>query len=153
MKIVAYRISKRRFAGKIWSGAGAKQGGGRWNSKGVAVVYASESRALAAMEQLVHLLPPRILAGFVISNVGFDEKQLERVNVRALPTGWDRKTPPATLRKIGDDFVKRGESVALAVPSAVVRGEWNYLFNPAYDQFESLIKSRPVAFVYDKRLS
>src|SRR6266581_2969108 len=111
------------------------------------------SRSLAATEQLVLLLPPRILAGFVISNIGLDEKQLERVNVRALPTGWDRKTPPATLRKFGDDFVKRGESVALAVPSAVVRGEWNYLFNPAHEEFESLIKSRPVAFVYDKRLS
>jgi RES domain-containing protein len=152
VKIVAYRIARRRFARTMWSGAGAKEHGGRWNSKGIAVVYASENRSLAAMEQLVYLLPPRVLRGFVISSVEFDEKQLERVNIKDLPAGWDRTVPPAALRRIGDEWAGRGKSVALAVPSAVVRGEWNYLLNPEHEGFAALVRSTPVRFVYDRRL-
>src|SRR3712207_8444198 len=37
------------------SGAGAKVTGGRWNEKDVPVVYASETRALACLETVVHL--------------------------------------------------------------------------------------------------
>ncbi len=153
MRIVAYRIVKKEYAASMWSGEGAREFGGRWNSKGVAVVYACENRSLAAMEQLVHVVPPRVLRGFVISSVQFDEDQVERVKMKALPAGWDRKVPPASLRRFGDEWVARGESVALAVPSAVVRGEWNYLLNPAHGEFRALIKSRPATFGYDRRLS
>ncbi len=37
------------------SGAGAKATGGRWNAAGVACVYASETRALACLQTIVHL--------------------------------------------------------------------------------------------------
>lgn len=37
------------------SGKGAEITGGRWNEKGVAVVYAAENRSLACLETLVHL--------------------------------------------------------------------------------------------------
>jgi RES domain-containing protein len=36
------------------SGAGAKQTGGRWNERGLPLLYASESRALACLETVVH---------------------------------------------------------------------------------------------------
>ena len=56
------------------SGAGAKATGGRWNEKGMAVVYASETRALACLETFVHLnaggLPlNRYLVAITISDV------------------------------------------------------------------------------------
>src|SRR4051794_4873417 len=37
------------------SGAGAKATGGRWNAAGAGVVYASQTRALACLETVVHL--------------------------------------------------------------------------------------------------
>ena len=37
------------------TGAGAKKTGGRWNRKGIALIYTAESRALACLETLVHL--------------------------------------------------------------------------------------------------
>lgn len=49
-----YRIATTAHI-KDLSGAGARLYGGRWNEKGVAVVYTSESRALAVLEYLVHL--------------------------------------------------------------------------------------------------
>ncbi len=39
------------------SGTGAKTIGGRFNSKGVAMVYCSDSIALAVLKTLVHLRP------------------------------------------------------------------------------------------------
>ncbi len=150
--MVAHRIAKKEFASTIWSGIGAREFGGRWNSKGVAVAYASENRSLAAMEQLVHLVPPRVLRGYVISSIEFEDSQVQRLNIKNLPVGWDRAVPPAALRNLGDDWVARGDSVALAVPSAIIRGEWNYLFNPAHVEFDALVKSAPVQFIFDKRL-
>ena|SRR2546426_9710491 len=150
--MIAYRIARARFAHAIWSGSGARNHGGRWNSKGVAVAYAAESRALAALEQLVHLIPPRILRGFVISSIEFDDRQVHRINMKTLPSGWDRAVPPAALRKYGDAWVARGPSLVLAAPSAIIRGEWNYLVNPSHRDFDSAIKSKAIPFVYDQRL-
>jgi hypothetical protein len=74
------------------------------------------------MEQLVHLVPPRVLRGYVISSIEFEDSQVQRLNNKNLPAGWDRPVPPTALRKFGDDWVARGDSVALAVPSAIIGG-------------------------------
>ena len=153
MLITAYRITKRRYAASIWSGAGARDHGGRWNSRGVAVVYTAESRALAAMEQLVHLVKPRILVGYVVASIAFDDRLLQRVDPAALPRGWDAPVAPPALRRYGDAWVAAGRSPVLAVPSAIIPGEWNYLFNPQHPQFPVMTKSKPERFVYDRRLA
>jgi RES domain-containing protein len=54
----AWRIVKARHAATAFSGKGAADNGGRWNSRGVAVVYASITKSLAVLESLVHLNPP-----------------------------------------------------------------------------------------------
>ena len=55
--ITVWRIAKHtpEFAADDLSGGGAKKTGGRWNSKGRAVLYASASIALATLETLAHL--------------------------------------------------------------------------------------------------
>ena len=52
--MIVYRISKTKNI-KDLSGTGARIFGGRWNNKGVSIIYASESRALATLEYLVHV--------------------------------------------------------------------------------------------------
>lgn len=56
---LAWRVLKEKHQGEAFSGEGAKLFGGRWNRKGQAVVYLADSMALAALEQFVHLTPPR----------------------------------------------------------------------------------------------
>ena len=52
-----WRICRDIHAASAFSGEGARLFGGRWNSQGVRVVYASPSLALAAIETFVHLEP------------------------------------------------------------------------------------------------
>lgn len=153
MTITAYRITKRQYAATIWSGAGAREYGGRWNSKGEAIVYTAESRSLAALEQLVHLVKPRVLSGFVIASIRFNQSMVQRVDRNVLPLGWEAPVAPPELRTYGDAWLTARQYPVLAVPSAVIRGEWNYLINPAHREFHRFIKSRPEPFVYDIRLA
>jgi len=150
--ITAYRITKAAYAHTIWTGIGARDYGGRWNSKGVAVVYTAQNRALAAMEQLVHLVRPRLLKGYVIAGISFDDSDVHRLHPATLPPHWDDPVAPPALRKFGDDWVAAGSHLVLAVPSAVVREEWNFLVNPGHSDFASLAKSPAEPFVYDDRL-
>lgn len=150
MIITAYRISKAAFAASIWTGIGARDYGGRWNSKGLAVVYTAENRSLAAMEQLVQLIKPRVLKGYVIASVAFDDVQVLRLGPAALPAGWDDPVAPPQLKRYGDEWVATGSHVVLAVPSVIIPGEWNYLLNPAHPEFPALTKSAPEPFVCSK---
>jgi RES domain-containing protein len=74
------------------SGAGAKATGGRWNESGIAMVYASETRALACLETSVHLnaggLPfNRYSVEITIPDAVWADAQQEMAN--GLRVGWD----------------------------------------------------------------
>ena len=60
----AFRLCRSSYP--AYDGEGARRVGGRWNSKGVRVLYMSENRSLAVLEVLVHLsgtLPDKYLLG------------------------------------------------------------------------------------------
>ena len=97
-------------------------------------------------------MPPRILNGFVISSIEFDDAQVDRVNPTDLLSGWNNPVAPSSLKHFGDDWVAAGRSPMLAVPSAVVPGELNYLINPAHPEFAGMVKSVPEPFTFDYRL-
>lgn len=56
--VEAYRLVAPKWAASALNGEGARLYGGRWNSPGRAMVSLSTSRALAALELLVHLTTP-----------------------------------------------------------------------------------------------
>ncbi|MEE8586705.1 MAG: RES domain-containing protein, partial [Acidobacteriota bacterium] len=64
--VTVWRICSRRHAESAFSGEGARRFGGRWNFPGAAMVYASDSLSLAALEMLVHAdwqdLPEELVA-------------------------------------------------------------------------------------------
>jgi len=49
----AFRLCRSAYP--AYDGEGARRVGGRWNSKGIRVLYMSENRSLAVLEVLVHL--------------------------------------------------------------------------------------------------
>ncbi|HEV2394790.1 MAG TPA: RES family NAD+ phosphorylase [Verrucomicrobiae bacterium] len=146
----AWRIVKEKHAATAFSGEGAAKTGGRWNSRGVAVVYASSTKSLAALENLVHLNPP-VMFRYVAIPIEFDAALVERF-LTGLPKDWRAEPPPVSTRQLGDDWVRAGRSAILALPSVVVWGEPNYLLNPAHPDFKKISIGTPEDFAFDPRL-
>ena len=147
-----FRIAKAKHINDT-TGAGARTYGGRWNEKGVGVIYTAESRALAALEFLVHV--PMLLAPGDLRITCFDipERLVPRaLDVARLPSNWRSYPPPPELAVIGTHWVHSAESLLLRVPSAVVEHEFNVLINPAHPDFKSVAVSTPERFFFDRRL-
>jgi RES domain-containing protein len=147
-----WRICRRRFAADAATGEGARLFGGRWNSRGVRVVYASTSLALAAVETFVNLEPNLRPADLVsIEGAIPDKIEIPKLNAASLPTGWE-SSRSESLRRFGDEWVEKGSSTALLVPSAAIHGEWNVLLNPAHSHFSRIRFLDPVPFAFDVRM-
>jgi RES domain-containing protein len=54
--------------------------------------------------------------------------------------------------QIGDDWVRRASSVALAVPSVLSTSEINFLLNPRHSDFRKIKISQPIEYRFDPRL-
>jgi len=151
--ITAWRICKAKYAKSMWSGIGARSVAGRWQSKGVPVVYVSATISLATVEQLVHLDSADVLLKFVKCPVTFDESLVMSCDVRKLPKNWRSDPPPPSLRAIGDGWGAAAPTPVLAVPSAVISDEWNYVINPAHPRFRQLVIGKVQPFSFDPRLA
>lgn len=147
-----WRICRRLYAAAAASGEGARLYGGRWNSRGVRVVYASSSLALAAVETFVNL-DPNLLPKDLVSIEGEipDGLAIAKLELKALPKTW-HETGNESLRSLGDQWVRAAKTVGLLVPSAAIRGEWNILLNPAHAGFSSVKFHQPLPFEFDARM-
>lgn len=147
----AWRIVKVRHAATAFDGEGARRYGGRWNSTGTRLVYTSGTRALAALETLVHLNPPIVLQ-YVAIPVAFDAALVETIPPSALPADWTEAPPPPSTRRTGDLWVTQARSAVLEVPSVIIPGEPNYLLNPAHADFKRIRIGGAEPFSFDPRL-
>jgi RES domain-containing protein len=124
-------------------GKGAAKSGGRWNSPGTPIVYASSCGALAVLEYRVHThVNPDDLLIYTIEIP--DALQVER-------STWMPEI--ATSRSFGDAWVKTKRSPILSVPSVVVPHQTNYLINPEHPDIVGSIKIvEQQSFMLDVRL-
>ncbi|HEU0230467.1 MAG TPA: RES domain-containing protein [Burkholderiaceae bacterium] len=145
-----YRIASSRHP--IWDGTGAALLGGRWNSPGRPVIYASMTYAGAMLEVLAHTnigkVPPSHQC--VAANVS-DELSTTRYLLEGLPPGWDLEDS-AGARKIGDAWLDACKTALLIVPSVVARLEWNVLVNPRHSDAIRIRVSDPEVVRWDQRL-
>jgi len=147
----AYRIVKARHAGTAFSGKGARIAGGRWNLPGDAVVYASASLALAAIETFVHLGDDALHIRFVHFRIEMpDAVAVQRC--RRPPPGWRAEPPDEASMRYGSTWLRRARTAVLEVPSAIVPPEKNYLLNPRHPEFRRIRIGRPLPLVFDPRM-
>jgi RES domain-containing protein len=150
--MVIYRIARADHIRDL-SGIGPRLYGGRWNPKGISVVYASESRALAALEFYVHLSRNAIPPHLAIASIEILDKA-SRVDLRVadLPRDWRTYPAPRELAAIGAEWVRSGKSLLLRVPSAVMPPEYNILINPAHPESKGIRIARIEQYTTDHRL-
>lgn len=147
-----FRLVKEKYAEPL-SGIGASLAGGRWNSKGIEVIYTSSSRALAVLEVLVHL-PLNLVPEDLIMLIIFipDDIKIEQIEIQDLPENWQQFPPLKATQLIGDAFIAIQNSLVLRTHSAVVQGDFNYLINPKHPDFSRIKIVEKTNFLLDKRL-
>ena len=146
-----WRIVRVERVAAAFSGEGAAAGGGRWNTPGTPVVYLSEHKSLAALETLVHL-SRRAAVRFVFFRVGVPAEVIERLPRPALSAQWRHEPPLSETQAVGDVWVRENRSAVLAVPSAIIPEELNFLLNPAHADFKKITIGKPEPFAFDPRL-
>jgi RES domain-containing protein len=148
----SWRIVKSKHAAGAFTGQGAQKFGARWNSPGRAAVYVAGSLSLAMLEMLVHLQAQELLRRYVLFEVGFDTNLMTTLDAAKLPSRWREAPPPVEVQQVGDDWLARGVSAVLRVPSAVVPAEFNYMLNPAHPDFSKIVIGPRQAVEFDPRL-
>lgn len=150
--LTVWRLTTARFAKSAFSGEGARLYGGRWNTKGVSVVYTAATQSLAMLEMLVQDEPLR--ARYVMIEVRIPKSvTIERIKPGDLPSGWREIISREKLQAIGSQWAIKRSSAVLAVPSALVPAETNYLLNPLHADIRRIRFGKPRSFRTDPRLT
>jgi RES domain-containing protein len=147
-----YRITKKKYANDL-SGEGAQIYGGRWNRKGVPVLYTSEYISLAAMEVLVNTaisnLPDDLKLIVIDIPDGINMDQVKRDD---LPKNWREYPAPRFLIEKGTTWAVNKKTLMLKVPSAVIPWEYNVLVNPLHEEIRHVTIKGVRDFRFDERL-
>jgi RES domain-containing protein len=147
-----WRLIQTQFEATAFDGEGARLYGGRWNSPDVRIAYASGTIALATLEVLVHVQAPEDLSSFSLASADVPDELVTVFPIADLPPGWQDFEVGAASTALGNACKRRGASVALAVPSAIVVAERNYLLNPDHPDFRRVTIHPPEPFEFDPRL-
>ncbi len=148
--MIVYRICHTLYNDDL-SGNGAKLFGGRWNSKGIPMLYVSEHISLAVLEMLVNnqfqdfSIELSLLRIFIPDAIDVKEIKLNKLK--------DKWNEDASFSKfIGNEFIKAKSNLVLKVPSAVVMDEHNFLINPLHADFKKVKITEVKEFSTDNRL-
>lgn len=147
-----YRLSREQFARQL-SGKGTALRGARWNSAGVEVIYVATNRSLAMAEVAVHLSLATLPNDYrMVTLVIPDEVRIKKLSAADLPNNWNQFPHPQSTQHIGDRFVADNKYAILRVPSAVTKGDYNLLINPAHPDFKKIKIKGVEKFPFDRRI-
>jgi RES domain-containing protein len=146
-----WRLTTARFAKSAFSGDGARLYGGRWNRKGVPLVYTAGTQSLGMLEMLVQ--DDALRARYAVIEARIPKGvTIDRIRIEDLPPDWREIDGREKLRAIGTEWARKLHAAVLAVPSAVVPAELNYLLNPLHPDFRRIKIGKPQEFRTDLRL-
>lgn len=147
-----FRLARKKYPIEL-SGKGASIAGARWNSKGTEIIYTAESRALAMAEVAVHLSLATLPSDFVMITIEIpNDIAMETIKIADLEPNWRVFPSIFSTQLLGDDFVRRNEACVLKVPSAVVKGDFNFLINQHHVDFKKIKIIEQADFPFDKRI-
>ena len=150
--ITAWRIVQAQWAGRAFDGEGARLYGGRWNPEGMAVVYLADSRALAALETLVHAEGSLRKVRYARFEVSIPKQLVESVDVSSLSEALSSPILSPKTQAVGRDWLAKARQPVLEVRSAIIPEEPNYLLNPRHPKFDRIKIGKAESFAFDPRL-
>jgi RES domain-containing protein len=146
-----YRLCREEYAADLKASGRA----GRWNCSGQLVLYTSESRSLAALEQLVHLNSEMLKANYCVMVLQLPDapETYRTLQLPELPAEWRKLTMFSVLQNIGSSWCKQDQTLVLKVPSILIPQEWNYIINTRNAAFSNEVRLLGTEeFFWDNRL-
>ncbi len=144
--MIVFRCALLKHVTTTLTGDGAARYGGRWNSKGVPVIYTAESRIMAVLELLIRQPIDKICADFRIVPIEFTETFTQP----RLPPDW--KENERTSRRVGDDALQNRNNLVIRVPSALLANSFNFLINPLSTKISQVKLHKEEPILMDERL-
>ena len=135
------------------SGEGGVIASARWHSRGRPIVYLADHPASALLEAIVHLeieiddLPDDYK---LLAIEAPDDIATAAVELSGLQSDWRSNT--RLTRSWGDDWLSRGETALLRVPSAIVAPAFNFLLNPTHPDRAKIRLVEVTKIAFDPRL-
>jgi len=151
-----YRLAKEKrghYLADDLSGNGAAIAGGRWNLRGMRVLYTCCHASTAVLESLVHMAGLLPAGGFFLVTLDVPDEAFETACQPVLPPDWDALArDPGTTAEIGRQWLEGGEQLAMLVPSVVCRTDFNLLLNPLHASMSRVRVISKEPFKLDPRL-
>jgi RES domain-containing protein len=151
-----YRLAKEKaghYRADDLSGNGAALSGGRWNPRGMRVLYSCCHASTSVLEALVHMAGLLPAGGYFLVTLDVPDQFYDAAYVPELPPDWAELTrDPASTMEIGRRWLEAGESLAMRVPSVVCPTDFNLLLNPMHPGMASVSVVRTERFSLDPRL-
>jgi RES domain-containing protein len=151
-----FRLAKEkagRYRAEDLSGNGAAIAGGRWNPRGVAVLYTCCYASTAVLEARVHAAGILPKASYFLVTLDVPDELAACAYVPQLPTDWnDLARDPVSTVAIGRAWVDAGQSLIMRVPSVVCPADHNLLFNPGHPDMGRVTVVSKDVFSIDARL-
>ena len=139
------------WARSAMNGDGAWLHGGRWNPPGLHAVYLAESRALAALEIIVHAPREVWSLDWRIIEVEVPDELIQAVSIADLPAAWQALPSSLTARNFGAKWLRGRRALALKLPSVIIPEEHSLMLNPRHVDVVKLRVSKPRKFELDPR--
>jgi len=126
---------------------------GRWNRSGTFVIYASNSRSLACLENLVHRSASELSFHFRCMVIEIpDYIKIEMARIKKLEIDLFTPEHYAACQTMGYDWAISRRSAVLKVPSAIIPKEYNFMIHAEHPDFKSIRLKETEEFYFDPRL-
>jgi RES domain-containing protein len=149
--MIVYRITKRKRADDI-HGTGAALYPGRWNKKGTPVLYTGETKEIALLENIVHT-PLMFIPDLDMLTIEIPDDSITEIKESNLPENWFKYPAATILAEIGEEWVAKGNSIALKVPSSIISSSFNFILNCNHKDYNKVKVLDHREFRFDPRLT
>ncbi len=147
--MILYRFAHKAYSNSL-DGEGARLYGGRWNNRGVPVVYSSPTISLSLLELLIHCVSYDEIRSHILVKIQIPDTLGAPPAVLNLKKGWQNDT--SYSRFIGTEFLASRSSLLFRVPSAIIPEENNLLINPLHPDMKKVRILSAEPFHFDNRL-
>lgn len=130
-----YRLIRDKYRHEPLSIEGSRLFGGRWNPKGIGVLYVTSSPELGLIESLAHAPAVRYedLPTYWVFSLEMPD-DIRYIRREELPDYWQDETYDRTQTWLGE-WLAKPDILAMALPSVIVPLSYNIVLHPHHPLF------------------